>query len=417
MARASAAIFATTILLIASPASGDLGTAVRRASKSKPEVVPIAPMTSSVVVPLRRMNAHTFAGEDAIFYVGDISIGSPPQHFNVVFDTSSGDVVLPHRACTNTSCLKHRRFSPWESLSSSDVNHDGARVDGRLRLAHGRVKRDVVSLDYTQSDLGSGQLKGVMVRDTLCAGIPQVCTNLAVLAAIQMDEKPFRAMPCDGIVGLGLAALTTGPTSSLLGQLFKTSEKVLPQYGIAFGEDQGELHLGGHGLARLAAPLHWFPVEHPESGFWQVAIRSVRVGNYTVDSCHKGCHGIIDTGVSRLGVQKNRLAQLKSKLISRKSRGQCVGPDLTFVLGGMDLTLTPSDYTGSDCTTQVGSLDLEEPEFVGTYALGGAVLRSYYAAFDWEQHKLGFAPLVRASSASSHRGQPIPDEMAGVLMV
>lgn len=405
------------ILLTALPVSGDLGAALRRASPTKPVFVPVTPMTSSVVVPLRRVSGHKVEGGEAVFFVGDINVGNPPQQLTVVFDTSSGDVVLPHRACHNTSCLEHRRFSPWESLSSSDVNHDGGRVDDRVRLARGRVKRDVVTLDYSQSDLGDGQVKGVMVRDTLCVGVPQACTNLALLAAIQMDERPFRSMPSDGIVGLGLPALTTGPTSSLLGQLFSMAPQVLPQFGIAFGQDQGELHLGGHGLARLAGPLRWFPVDHPDKGFWQVAIRSVRVGNHTVDNCQRGCHGIIDTGVSRLGIQKHTFPKVKAALVSSRSRGRCVGPDLIFDLGGMELTLSSSDYSGSDCKPQVGRLDLDEPEFVGVYAFGGTMLRRYYTAFDWDQHKLGFAPLVRTSSVSSHRGQPIPDELAGVLMV
>jgi len=400
-----------SVLLIVTPVRGDLGAAVRRSTQSYPAVVPVLPMTSSVVIPLQRVSAG-----DAIFYLGDVSVGSPPQNMRVVFDTSSGNVIFPHRACHNTSCVEHKRYSPWESFSSSDVNHDGGRVDHRVRLARGRVRRDVAVLDYSQSDLGDGQLKGVMVRDTVCMGVPRVCSKLAILAAIQMDERPFRAMPSDGIVGLGLPALTTGPTSSLLGQLFKMSNQVLPQFGLAFGEEQGELHLGGHGLARLAAPLHWFPVDHPESGFWQVAIHSVRVGNLTVDPCLKGCHGIVDTGVSRLGVQRSRLPGLKASLVSSPSHGGCVGPDLSFDLGGMELTLSPSDYTGIDCDVQLGGLELEEPEFVGVYALGGTVLRRYYAAFDWDQQKLGFAPLVR-SSVSSHRGQPIPDELAGVLMV
>merc|ERR1719428_1536753 len=100
---------------------------------------------------------------------------------------------------------------------------------------------------------------------------------MAMLAALNMDNKPFLCMPNDGIVGLGLQSLAVGPTSSFLGRLFEGSTGVLPQFGIALAGLRGELHLGGHNSARLAAPLRWFSVDHPEQGYWQVAIQGVRV--------------------------------------------------------------------------------------------------------------------------------------------
>lgn len=308
-----------------------------------------------------------------------------------------------------------------------DIDANGGLVSGSQgRLARGRHTRDVATVSFTQSDLGEGEVEGVYVRDSVCVsagghGGNQACVDMAVLAAISMDSTPFRAMPSDGIVGLGLQSLAAGPMSSFLGRLFEGSVGVLPQFGIALSKSHGELHLGGHDAAHLAAPLRWFPVHHPEEGYWQVAIRAVRVGNLTVDSCHKGCHGIIDTGVSRLGVQANRLSAVRDALVSGLAgQAPCRGPDLSFDLDGMTLTLGPQDYAGRDCQPRLGSLDLQEPTFVGVYALGGALLRRYYTAFDWEQHRLAFAPLAQAGAgkARSPAGRrSLPEEPAGVLVV
>jgi len=342
----------------------------------------------------------------------------------VTFDTASGNVLLPHRGCRNASCLEHRRYSPWQSSTAMDVNHDGGLIPGlNGRLAKGKHLRDVETLSFTQSDLGEGEVKAVVVRDGICVGPSsnKACVDMAVLAAISMEDRPFRSMPSDGIIGLGLQSLAAGPISSFIGRLFEGSIGVLPQFGIVFEGHRGELHLGGHDSTHFAAPLRWFPVDHPEQGFWQVAIQAVRVGNLTVDRCRKGCHGIVDTGVSRLGVQAGKLPALERALVSqRTAQGLCGGPDLSFDLGGMTLTLKPRDYAGRDCSPRLGSLDLQEPEFVGVYALGGALLHRYYTAFDWEQHRLGFAPL--ASSASGPRtgpagGRVLPKEPAGVLMI
>ena len=36
-----------------------------------------------------------------------------------------------------------------------------------------------------------------------------------------------------------------------------------------------------------------------QDGFWEVAVKAVRLGNRTLDHCANGCRGIIDTGASR----------------------------------------------------------------------------------------------------------------------
>merc|ERR1740129_1926329 len=192
--------------------------------------------------------------------------------------------------------------------------------------------------------------------------------------------------------------------------------KTLPQFGLALGTEGGELHLGGHDPAHLAGPLRWYPVDHPEAGLWQVSVQSVRVGSVTVDDCRQGCHGIVDSGVSRLGVQASKLHKLQSRL-AVASPGQiagCRGPSLTFELGGMALTLEAVDYTDSDCTPLLGKLDLEEPEWVGVYAFGSTMLRRYYAAFDWQHRRLGFAPLAGEPGSST---ATVAEALGGVLMI
>lgn len=282
-----------------------------------------------------------------------------------------------------------------------DVLVNGAPVQEGHRLAKGEQKRDAATVGFTQADLGQGDATAVMVRDSICLAGSGVftgnrsCTDMAVLAAIKLDDTPFRAMPNDGIVGLGRLNLTPAPMFSFLGRLFEGSRGIPRQFGISFGADHGEIYFGGYNSALVQGPLVWLPVDHPESGFWQVAIQAVRVGGKTVDSCLKGCHGVIDTGASRIGVQESKLPAIKAALASGPVRdGRCNGPILEFDLGSITLTLHPKDYTDSECVPVLGSLDLQEPEFVGVYALGEAVLRRYYAAFDWEKERVGFAPQL-----------------------
>eukprot|EP00438_Fugacium_kawagutii_P010714 Skav212516 [mRNA] locus=scaffold2713:307735:314539:+ [translate_table: standard] len=109
----------------------------------------------------------------------------------------------------------------------------------------------------------------------------------------------------------------------------------------------------------MAQQLTWFPVLHPEDGFWEVAVRAVRLGNVTLDDCSapRGCRGIVDTGASR---------SMATPLVG----GGCRGEDLHFDLGEMTLSLRVEDL------------------------LPGATLRQYYTALDWAERRIGFAPAA-----------------------
>lgn len=393
-----------------------------------------ASLSGPLVLPLRRVGSrHLTKGSSlASFYVGEISVGSPPKTMQVTFDTATGNVLLPHRACEDQACRERRRYSPQGSLSAMDVNLAGDAVEVGHRLAADNTTRDTVMLEYSQSDFGLGQAQTVTVRDRLCVQAGDEpsgtgCVDLTVLTAVSMKGDAFHLMPGDGIVGLGLEGLAPGcPLCSFLGRLFESSAgRVLPQIGLALGAEHGELHLGGHDLASLGAPLHWFPVDHPEMGYWQVAIQAVRLGNQTLDSCRHGCHGIVDSGTSRLGVQKGaRPEALRSALSGGLARASneagrlgCQGPALSFDLGGMVLTLEAQDYADGDCSLLLGDVEVPEDEFDDVYTFGSVLLRRYYAAFDWKEKKLGFAPLAQRRDSASFVSQTIPDDLAGVLHV
>jgi len=377
----------------------DLGAALRR-SKGPASPFPMAPPSSHLVVPLERVHARAVGNVDASFYVGTVFVGHPPQELKVIFDTSSGHVLLPHRACSQPTCLEHRRYSPWESSTSMDIDTNGTLVQAGHRLAKGKVVRPAVDVSFTQADLGEGTAKAVLVRDHVCLsqGSGQSgadCADVAVLAAVRMQDEPFRGMPNDGVVGLGLEGLTASHLCSFVSRMLEASTSMLPQFGISFRADGGEIHFGGHDTTRFVGPLHWFPVDHPDDGYWQVAISAVRVGGVVVDSCQSGCHGIVDTGASRLGVQASGLPRLTAALTSSLvTLHGCRGPELEFDLGGFALRLQTEDYADEHCMPWLGTLNLTEPDFVGVYAFGETVLRRYYAAFDWQHQRLGFAPVV-----------------------
>jgi len=338
-------------------------------------------------------------GKGSHFYVGRLSIGKPePQVLQVLFDTASGHVLLPHKMCKSPACQKHRSYSPWKSSTAWDINATGKALDQDHRLVPDTAVRDAVTVEFAQADLGDGKASAILVRDQVCLGSEfssQVCTEVDVMAALQMEEEFFSDMPFDGMLGLGLGGLSTEPGCSFFSRLLDHTPGLLPQFGLSLGAQSGEIYFGGHDSSKLAAPLTWFPVLFPEEGFWEVAIKAVRLGNQTLDNCIDGCRGIVDTGASHLGVHPNRFDVL-SRALAVAAPGQgggCQGENLEIDLGNFLLILPVMDYAaGPACKPQLGSLPLGPDEFKGVYALGESVLRRYYTAFDWQAKRMGFAP-------------------------
>jgi len=289
-------------------------------------------------------------------------------------------------------------YSPWASKTAIDVNANGSHVAQDGRFAMHAEKRQAVMLDYTDSERGEGWSKSLIERDHVCltsTSGKSSCVDLEILGATVLPEHPFLDMPGDGIVGLGLANMAISPLCSFFGRFVESAKEGMHQFGFSFASRGGEVHFGGFDESRFIAPLHWFELDDPAAGHWQVAIKSVRVGITVIDACEKGCHAVVDTGADLLGVRASNLPKFKALLAAHieKEEGvaNCMGEELIFDLGDFTLALPPSDYTNDECVPQLGQLNSAENDVSGIYAFGYPLLRHYYAAFDWKEKRIGFA--------------------------
>lgn len=390
----------------------DLRSAINRfsASPNHEGVVEVmqlpqnAPSTA-VKVKLERVNARNAKDKEGSYYVGHITVGNPKQKLSVIFHTSSGHLMIPHRACTQLACTEHVRYSPWQSATAMDVNLNGSLVSAGHRYAHGNVARQAVILDYADSELGNGVARSVIVRDHVCveSGTGESgCVDLEILAATTLPDHPFRGMPNDGIVGLGPRALSAGPLLNFFGQFIR-GPHLLPQFGVSYGADDGTVTFGGHDDTLYLPPLKWWPVENPDDGYWQVKILGVRVGTTVIDACENGCIGVVDTAAGKMGVEDSKYQKFKEALQAEKTvehEAGCQGPELIYDLGSFTMALATEDFATPKCEPLLGPVNLSEKNAKkasrnghggGVYMLGAPLLRRYYAAFDWDGNRVGFA--------------------------
>ncbi|XP_045152982.1 pregnancy-associated glycoprotein-like [Echinops telfairi] len=140
-------------------------------------------------------------------YIGTISIGTPPQEFEVIFDTGSTDLWVPSIYCHSSACSDHNVFHP---LRSSTFQFLGQPID----------------ITY-----GTGAMKGFLGRDTVkVAGLVDENQDFGLSV---LEPTPFMdKMPFDGILGLAFPTLATNGSTPFFDNLLK--QGVISQGVFAF---------------------------------------------------------------------------------------------------------------------------------------------------------------------------------------
>ncbi|NWW52997.1 PEPC protein, partial [Pedionomus torquatus] len=142
-------------------------------------------------------------------YFGEISIGSPPQSFLVLFDTGSSDLWVPSTYCQTPACYNHKKFKPSESSTFTD--------NGR---------------SYTIS-YGSGKLTVVLGSDTLRIQTITVKNQEFGLSKSE-PTQPFYYAEFDGILGMAYPSLAVGEMPTALQGMLQQDQLTQPIFSFYF---------------------------------------------------------------------------------------------------------------------------------------------------------------------------------------
>eukprot|EP00927_Polykrikos_kofoidii_P017952 TRINITY_DN18243_c0_g1_i1.p1 TRINITY_DN18243_c0_g1~~TRINITY_DN18243_c0_g1_i1.p1 ORF type:complete len:627 (-),score=79.77 TRINITY_DN18243_c0_g1_i1:32-1798(-) len=365
-------------------------------------------------------------------YYGRVSIGSPPQVFDMVFDTGSGNIVVPTAKCTDEACQQHRRYSSKTSSSAVQLAFD----DG-TPMGADQNDRDSTTVTY-----GTGKLTGEYVRDRICMGDTKdgnsdpvsslasmdqsVCSKVNFLGVIQESRFPFSELPFDGIFGLGLSGLSAGKTFNFVNQLRTDGDIGDPTFAVFLRElskdEDSEITFGGWLPERLENPddgLQWLPVNHDEAnqkGYWLVTMRDIYIRGQPMGLCDDfsatpRCKVAMDTGSSLMMGPPDAVSRLIQSLGVCSKQMPVIRLEFDAMAGGtFDVILRPEDYAEIDsdrCAVAFQGIELP-PSLGPLWVLGQTALRKYYSVYDSKRWRVGIGLARHTSSLRSEARATTP---------
>jgi len=337
----------------------------------------------------RKTTVHTVAvdggGAKAVHklaYFGEVLVGTPAQKFVVVFDTGSGNLIIPGESCKDIACTKHHKFDEQKSSTSEELNCDHKPV-------HNGHSTDALTITF-----GTGHITGKCMKDDICIG--SMCAKGTFLASTEESKQPFSSFTFDGVLGLGRDILARGPEFSLMARMVEKKLLAEPVFSVFLSDsdhETSEITFGQIKRDHMATELFWVPVSE-KSGYWEVQIEDITFNNKRQKVC-QDCRVAVDTGTSELAGPSDTIELLRKKLnVEYDCSNYHKLPNLGFVIGKHVLNLEPRDYVSrtGDHACKVGLMNLDVPPPKGPlFVFGIPFLQKFFTAYDHANNRVGFA--------------------------
>nr|XP_058926483.1 pregnancy-associated glycoprotein 2-like [Kogia breviceps] len=327
---------------------------------------------------VRKLSLHPLRNYLDLAYFGDITIGTPPQQFKVLFDTGSGNLWVPSIYCSSAPCRTHEVFNPHKSTTF-------------------RPSAQHVDLTY-----GSGRMVGFLGYDTVRIG---KLIDMGQPFALSQSQFGMEHAPFDGMLGLAYPSLAIQGTTPIFDTLRRRG--LIPQPVFAFylstqKENGSVVMLGGVDHRYHKGELQWIPVSG--NHYWQITMSRITM-NKVVFGCFRGCQAIVDTGTSYI-VGPSRLINtmrrlIGTRLVNHEYAVSCSSvarlPTIVFTINGKDYPVPPQAYIRKSprglclSTLAGGTENLRQSE---TWILGDVFLRLYFSVYDRGNNRVGLAPAV-----------------------
>ncbi|XP_056413747.1 gastricsin-like [Hyla sarda] len=312
---------------------------------------------------------------DACYY-GQISVGTPPQNFMVLFDTGSSNLWVASTYCQSSACQNHPLFNPSQSSTYTSSNQQ-------------------FSMQY-----GSGSLTGIFGYDTVTVQGLSI-TNQEIGLSVNEPGTNFVYAAFEGIFGMAYPALSAGGATTAMQGMLQQNLLTYPIFSVYMSSQSGMVVFGGVDNSLYSGQIYWAPVT--QELYWQIAVDAFSINGQATGWCSQGCQAMVDTGTSLLTIPQQFLGTFLQYVGAQQSQNgeylvNCNSvqslPTISFTINGVQFPIPPSAYilqNNGYCTVGVEVTYLPSQNGQPFWILGDVFLRQYYSVYDMGNNRVGFA--------------------------
>jgi hypothetical protein len=317
-------------------------------------------------------------------YVGNMTIGTPPQMFSVILDTGSANLWIPDIKCK--TCEKAKK-NLYDSSKSSTYQANGQAWE--VQYGDGSDASGILGVDTVAIGDPSNSLS-----------IPKTTFGQATKENSIMVEDPS----FDGILGLAFTSLAVDnvipPVINAINQGLLSMPIFmvwLEERGDKDNVPGGYITYGGLDTTHCGAVIAYQPLS--SATYFQFKIDGVSSGSY---SDNKGWQVISDTGTSFLGGPDGvitKLAAAAGATYSAQDETYYIAcnanaPDLNIVIGGKTYGIKSKNMVVDAGNNQCywAAFQMGGGGFGLSWILGDPFIRQFCNIYDLGAKRIGFAP-------------------------
>jgi hypothetical protein len=315
-------------------------------------------------------------------YYGVVKIGSPPQEFQVIYDTGSSNLWVPEKGCIHCGYkFLHGGKNKYDKDLSSSYVEDGTDFE----------------IQY-----GSGAVSGKFAEDTLTLAedIDIESQKFAVIHDAGGMGIAYAFGMFDGILGLGFDSISVGGVETVFHNAIDQGKVEKPMFAFYLGDNRdGELTFGGYDESKYTGEIQWVPLS--DETYWRINFEGVNIGGKPFSG---PADAIVDSGTSlitgpstdirgialRIGAKPTLMGQYTLDCDTLDSI-----PDISWTIDGNEYVVPGKQLvlqSAGMCIFAMMGMDFPSPG--PKWILGDVFMRQYYTIFDYDGARVGFAEAI-----------------------
>ena len=320
-------------------------------------------------------------------YYGVVEIGTPPQSFQVIYDTGSSDLWVPEIGCTHCGLPFVASKNKYDSSQSSSYEEDGSNFE----------------ITY-----GSGSVRGFFSKESISL-TPHIVVQNQTFAQVSDAGglgSTYSLGKFDGIFGLAFSGVSVGFHTPVFENAIRQNVVDQPIFAFYLGREsgrRGELTFGGYDSSKFEGDLNYVKLD--EATYWQTRMDSFQIGDYQKRPSGNDMTAIIDSGTSFITGPKEVVDQIAK---AAGATANIVGeytidcdrvneiPDIDIVIDGIEYTIPGSKtFIEAQGVCLFAFLARYSPPYAPQWILGDVFMREYYTVFNYHDKTIGFAKAAQ----------------------